>query len=98
MGNHKSHILYVDSDFTSEEIDRNNRIADLVINGGLAICKQCGKAEAELVKWCPKAKVIERVVDRIDGTACEIEYTSEDGEVVGYWAYGSFDPEGLYQG
>ena len=39
-----------------------------------------------------------RVVDQINGTASEIEYTDKRGRVVGYWAYGSFDPTLPYQG
>ena len=49
---HKSHELYKDSDFTSEEYDRRNTLAIMVIDGGLSICKKCGEAEAGLVNSC----------------------------------------------
>lgn len=42
--------------------------------------------------------LISRVVSTIEGTACEIEYIDSAGNVVGYWAYGSFDPAYPYQG
>lgn len=32
------------------------------------------------------------------GVVCEIEYRGRRGQVVGYWAYGHFDPTGPYQG
>jgi hypothetical protein len=34
----------------------------------------------------------------IDYTPCEIEYYDRKGNVIGYWAYGSFDPAMPYQG
>lgn len=39
-----------------------------------------------------------RVTDSIDNLTTEVEYTNIDGKVVGYWAYGSWDPELPYQG
>ena len=30
--------------------------------------------------------------DRIEGVVSEVEYRDENGVVVGYWAFGSFDP------
>lgn len=33
-----------------------------------------------------------------DNVAAEIEYRGRRGRVVGFWAYGSFDPNGPYQG
>ena len=43
--------------------------------------------------------ISERIVDTIsEGTVCEIEYTDQHGNVVGYWAYGSYDPSLPYQG
>jgi hypothetical protein len=44
------HILYEMSDFTRKELwgDPPNQLAKLVCEGGLAVCKVCGKAEVEL--------------------------------------------------
>lgn len=36
--------------------------------------------------------------DRIDGLVCEQEAQNARGEVVGYWAYGSYDPSYPYRG
>ena len=33
-----------------------------------------------------------------DNVPAEIEYRDEEGNVVGYWAYGSWDPAYPYQG
>jgi hypothetical protein len=43
-------------------------------------------------------EITERVVDRIEGIPCEIAYYDRNGDMIGYWAYGSFDPEGKYRG
>jgi len=48
----ESHELYTDTDFTDEECDRGNPLARLVVDGGLAICKKCGKGEADLETPC----------------------------------------------
>ena len=52
----------------------------------------------KLIRWIRFGAIQERVVSRIEGTACEIEYTGRLGRVIGYWAYGSFDPRLPYQG
>ena len=43
-----NHELYQPKDFTAEEYARGNRLAKMVIDGGLGICKKCGAAEAQL--------------------------------------------------
>jgi len=53
---------------------------------------------AMLMQWIRFGAIKERVVDRIEGTACEVEFTGRFGKVVGYWAYGAFDPSCPYQG
>lgn len=50
-GDAMNHVLYTPADFTAEEIDRRNRLAVVVIDGGLSICKICGAAESELQDW-----------------------------------------------
>jgi len=40
----------------------------------------------------------EHVISAIEGAACEVEYRDANGNVVGVWAYGSFDPSYPYQG
>ena len=42
--------------------------------------------------------ITERIVDRIEGIPCEIAYYDRNGKMIGYWAYGYFDPEGGYKG
>ena len=51
-----------------------------------------------LWQWIRFGTITERVVCCIDMTPAEIEYTGRNGRVVGYWAYGSFDPNSPYQG
>lgn len=46
------HILFTDSDFTEEEYERRNKLAVLVIDGGLSICKKCKRMESELSELC----------------------------------------------
>jgi hypothetical protein len=43
------------------------------------------------------------IVEKVVGTAghnipAEIEYVNRKGEVIGFWAYGYFDPNYPYQG
>ena len=38
------------------------------------------------------------VVSTVNGIACEIAYHGGDGTIIGYWAYGSFDPSYPYRG
>lgn len=40
----------------------------------------------------------EVTVDTINGIPCEIKFLGRKGGVVGYWAYGSFDPSLPYRG
>ena len=40
----------------------------------------------------------ERVVSVDGGVASEIAFTSADGTIVGYWAYGHWDPKLPYRG
>jgi hypothetical protein len=50
----KKHILYTKEDFkkmTNEELE-NNRTYELVMDGGLDICKICGEYEAGLDRSC----------------------------------------------
>lgn len=48
---HPSHTLYTPKDFTKEEIARGNVLADMVINGHVKVCKQCGCSGMD--KWFP---------------------------------------------
>jgi hypothetical protein len=50
------------------------------------------------VRWLRWGTISERVVCSIEGTSAEIEFTDRWGRVIGYWAYGSFDPRLPYQG
>jgi len=50
------------------------------------------------VRWLRWGRVRWRTTQDINGTAAEIEYTDRFGRVIGYWAYGSFDPQLPYQG
>lgn len=40
----------------------------------------------------------EHIVDVIACVACEIEYKDRNGRIVGYWAYGFFQPNLPFQG
>jgi hypothetical protein len=48
--------------------------------------------------WIRFGKITQTIKADINGTACEIEYAGRKGKVIGYWAYGYFDPSGPYQG
>jgi hypothetical protein len=43
-------------------------------------------------------RITQRTVDSINGRPCEIAYYDRNGKMIGYWAYGYFDPEGEYRG
>lgn len=49
-------------------------------------------------RWVRFGKITERIKDSINGIPCEIEYVGRWGRVVGFWAYGCWDPAGPYQG
>ncbi len=51
----KDHLLYTKKDFTQEEIDRENFVAELVIKEGYLICKRCGKMQDMLEGKCMSA-------------------------------------------
>ena len=46
------HVLYTKENFTNEEVEAGNQIAEMVIVGGLGICKKCGDGEAGLDNIC----------------------------------------------
>lgn len=48
--------------------------------------------------WIRFGKITSAVKADINGTACEVEFYGRGGKVIGYWAYGSFDPAGPYRG
>lgn len=43
-------------------------------------------------------KITSTIKDQCGSTVTEIEYRDDTGVVVGYWAYGHYDPELPYQG
>ena len=43
-------------------------------------------------------KITSRIDDTINNIPCEITYFGRCGEVIGFWAYGSFDPSLPYRG
>ena len=45
-----------------------------------------------------EAEPVARTVETVQGVPAEVEYTNQNGEVIGYWAYGEFDPNLPYQG
>jgi hypothetical protein len=49
-------------------------------------------------QWVLFGKITSRNIDRIDWIVTEIEYRGRFNRVVGYWAYGYFDPSLPYQG
>ncbi|WP_170924642.1 hypothetical protein [Bacillus thuringiensis] len=54
MKTKNNHVLYTKEDFTnkSPEEMESDTIANLVLDGGLTICKVCGEFEAGLDKEC----------------------------------------------
>ena len=48
--------------------------------------------------WLRFGRVTEHVKAVDGGVPSEIEYRGRFNRVVGYWAYGSFDPQGPYRG
>ena len=40
----------------------------------------------------------EVIVDRIESIVTEIKYVDKDDKILGYWAYGHFEPGLPYQG
>lgn len=58
--NYMSHVLYTHDDFTAEEIDRRNKLAEMVVDGGLDVCKMCGEYEAGLSEeYCKNGPKLE---------------------------------------
>lgn len=50
-------------------------------------------------RWVRFGAITSKVVGTAgDNVPAEIEYRGRGGRVVGYWAYGSWDPSGPYQG
>jgi hypothetical protein len=52
----------------------------------------------EALQWILIGKPSPVVTGQIEGHACEVEYYGRFGLQVGFWAYGSFDPQYPYQG
>lgn len=48
--------------------------------------------------WIRFGKVRTLTADTINGIPCEVYYIGRFNRVVGFWAYGSFDPSFPYQG
>ena len=63
----------------------------------MTVAKIFGKVKQGFF-WLRYGTVQERVICRHEGTACEVEFTGRGGRVIGYWAYGVFDPRLPYQG
>jgi hypothetical protein len=60
----------------------------------VAIRKLIKKLYIYILFW----RITQRTVDSINGLPCEIAYYDRNGEIIGYWAYGYFDPKGKYRG
>lgn len=43
-------------------------------------------------------RVTEKVMSVDGGVVSEVAYVDRNGKIVGYWAYGSFDPSFPYKG
>ena len=56
-----THVLYVNSDFTKEEIARKNIIAVSVIIHKMKICKMCGGRGYELKERCGKTSLLAKI-------------------------------------
>ncbi|WP_157643828.1 hypothetical protein [Burkholderia ubonensis] len=49
-------------------------------------------------QWLRFGDITETVKTIDGGVASEVDYRCRGGKLVGYWAYGSFDPKLPYQG
>lgn len=47
--------------------------------------------------WVRFGKVRNEIKDTINGIPCEIAFYGRKGRMIGYWAYGSFDPSFPYR-
>lgn len=56
------------------------------------------RAFKRFILWLRFGTIQQRIVDKIEGTVCEIEFTGRGGKVIGYWAYGDCDPSYPYRG
>jgi len=52
----------------------------------------------KVFNWIRFGKVSKRVKDMINYTVCEEEFYGRNNKVIGYWAYGYYDPSLPYQG
>lgn len=51
-----------------------------------------------IITWFECLRVIPCVKDTWEGIPCEVEYKSKlTGNIVGYWAYGYYDPNFPYK-
>jgi len=50
-----------------------------------------------IINFIRFGEVSSEVKADINGTACEIAYYGRGGKMVGYWAYGYFDPRMPYK-
>ncbi|WP_157657720.1 hypothetical protein [Burkholderia ubonensis] len=49
-------------------------------------------------QWLRFGTITEKVKSVDGGVPSEVEYSGRRGKLVGYWAYGYFDPKLPYQG
>ena len=52
----------------------------------------------KLINWIRFGQIIAIIKSVDGGTASEIEYRGRFGKVIGYWAYGFYDPAFPYKG
>ena len=52
----------------------------------------------DLYLWLRFGKITSKVKDRINGVVAEEAFYDQHGEIIGYWAYGYFDPNLPYKG
>jgi hypothetical protein len=52
----------------------------------------------KLITWLRFGRITEKVISVDGGVASEVAYIGRFGRIVGYWAYGSFDPAMPYRG
>lgn len=70
----------------------------LVVSVASAIAQEGRDILRKTYLWVRFGTIRTEVRDRIDWLVCEEAYFGRGNKLIGYWAYGNFDPHLPYQG